>query len=95
MGLTKADVYGRGILPQALPVMLPPLTNAIVNLIKNSAIVALISVQELTFLGAEIAVSTRKPFETWITIALMYFMLCYSLAWLFGRFERRSRRFER
>ena len=75
--------------------MTPPLANQFIMLIKNSAIVALISVQELTFLGTEIAVSTNKPFETWITIAGMYFVLCYGLALLFGRIERRARRFER
>ncbi|MDH3659920.1 MAG: amino acid ABC transporter permease, partial [Alphaproteobacteria bacterium] len=39
LGLTTTDVYAKVVLPQALPIMLPPLTSAIVNLIKNSAIV--------------------------------------------------------
>ncbi|MEZ5935703.1 MAG: amino acid ABC transporter permease [Alphaproteobacteria bacterium] len=95
LGLSRFDVFRDVVLPQALLKVTPPLANQFIMLVKNSAIVALISVQELTFLGTEIAVSTRKPFETWITIAGMYFLLCYSLAWLFGRIERRSRRFER
>ncbi|MGI9487088.1 MAG: amino acid ABC transporter permease [Geminicoccaceae bacterium] len=95
LGLRRFDVFRDIVLPQALQKMTPPLANQFIMLIKNSAIVALISVQELTFLGTEIAVSTRKPFETWITIAAMYFLLCYSLAWLFGRIERRTRRSER
>ena len=95
LGLSRFSVFRDVVLPQALQKVMPPLANQFIMLIKNSAIVALISVQELTFLGTEIAVSTRKPFETWITIAVMYFLLCYSLAWLFGRIERRTRRFER
>jgi polar amino acid transport system permease protein len=95
LGLSRLDVFRDIVLPQALQKVTPPLANQFIMLVKNSAIVALISVQELTFLGTEIAVSTRKPFETWITIAGMYFVLCYGLAWLFGRVERRSRRFER
>ena len=95
LGLRRFDVFRDIVLPQALQKMTPPLANQFIMLIKNSAIVALISVQELTFLGTEIAVSTRKPFETWITIAAMYFLLCYSLAWLFGRIERRTRRSQR
>ncbi len=95
LGLRRFDIFRDIVLPQALQKMTPPLANQFIMLIKNSAIVALISVQELTFLGTEIAVSTRKPFETWITIAAMYFLLCYSLAWLFGRIERRTRRSER
>lgn len=95
LGLSRFDVFRDVVLPQALQKVTPPLANQFIMLIKNSAIVALISVQELTFLGTEIAVSTRKPFETWITVAAMYFLLCYSLAWLFGRLERRTRRSER
>lgn len=95
LGLRRFHVFRDIVLPQALQKMTPPLASQFIMLIKNSAIVALISVQELTFLGTEIAVSTRKPFETWITIAAMYFLLCYSLAWLFGRIERRTRRSER
>jgi len=95
LGLSRFDVFRDVILPQALQKVTPPLASQFIMLVKNSAIVALISVQELTFLGTEIAVSTRKPFETWITIAGMYFLLCYGLALLFGRIERRSRRFER
>jgi polar amino acid transport system permease protein len=95
LGLTRFHVFRDIVLPQALQKVTPPLANQFIMLVKNSAIVALISVQELTFLGTEIAVSTRKPFETWITIAGMYFILCYGLALLFGRIERRSRRFER
>ncbi|MEM7045822.1 MAG: amino acid ABC transporter permease [Pseudomonadota bacterium] len=95
LGLSRFHVFRDVVLPQALQKVTPPLANQFIMLIKNSAIVALISVQELTFLGTEIAVSTQKPFETWITIAAMYFLLCYSLAWLFGRIEHRTRRFER
>ena len=95
LGLSRYHVFGDVVLPQALQKVTPPLANQFIMLVKNSAIVALISVQELTFLGTEIAVSTRKPFETWITIAAMYFVLCYGLAQLFGRIERRSRRGQR
>ena len=95
LGLSRFDVFRDIVLPQALQKVTPPLANQFIMLVKNSAIVALISVQELTFLGAEIATSTRKPFETWIAIAGMYFLLCYGLSRLFARIERQSRRFER
>ncbi|MGI9451599.1 MAG: amino acid ABC transporter permease [Geminicoccaceae bacterium] len=95
LGLSRYHVFRDVVLPQALQKVTPPLANQFIMLVKNSAIVALISIQELTFLGTEIAVSTRKPFETWITIAAMYFVLCYSLALLFNHIERRMRRVER
>lgn len=95
LGLSRYHVFRDVVLPQALQKVTPPLANQFIMLIKNSAIVALISIQELTFLGTEISVSTRKPFETWITVAAMYFILCYALALLFSRIERRLRRAQR
>lgn len=95
LGLSRFDVFRDIVLPQALQKVTPPLANQFIMLVKNSAIVALISIQELTFLGAEIAVSTRKPFETWIAVAAVYFGLCFSLALVFKRIERRMRRSER
>ena len=95
LGLSRYHVFRDVVLPQALQKVTPPLANQFIMLVKNSAIVALISIQELTFLGTEIAVSTRKPFETWITIAIMYFILCYSLALLFNHLERKMRQTQR
>lgn len=95
LGLSRYFVFRDIVLPQALQKVTPPLANQFIMLVKNSAIVALISIQELTFLGTEIAVSTRKPFETWITVAVVYFVLCYSLALLFGRIEQGMRRDQR
>lgn len=91
VGLNRWKSFRYVLLPQALRSVAPPLANQFILLIKNSAIVSLISVQELTFMGTEIAVSTNRRFETWIVVALMYFVLCYGLALLFARYEKRSR----
>lgn len=92
IGLKSWGVFRLIVLPQALRAVFPPLANQFILLVKNSAIVSLISVQELTFIGTEIAVSTGRRFETWIVVAILYFVLCYSLAAWFTRLERRSRR---
>ena len=91
LGLRPVQAFRLVVMPQALRAVAPPLANQFILLIKNSAIVSLISVQELTFIGTEVAVSTGRRFETWIVVAAMYFFLCYALAWLFARMERRSR----
>lgn len=91
LGLTRYQTFRLVVLPQALRAVTPPLANQFILLVKNSAIVSLISVQELTFMGSEIAISTGRRFETWITVAVMYFVLCYGLAWMFARMERRMR----
>lgn len=92
LGLRPLLVFRLVVLPQALRAVTPPMANQFIMLVKNSAIVSLISVQELTFMGTEIAVSTGRRFETWIVVALMYFVLCYGLARLFARMESRMRR---
>lgn len=94
LGLSPFQTFRLVILPQALRAVTPPLANQFILLVKNSAIVSLISVQELTFMGSEIAISTGRRFETWITVAVMYFVLCYGLAWMFSRIEWRMRRRE-
>src|SRR3546814_20639551 len=62
------------ILPQAIQKIAPPLAGQLISLIKDSSIVSLISVQELTFSGTEIANSSGLVYETWITIAVLYFL---------------------
>lgn len=90
VGLSKLQSFRLVILPQALQAVTPPMANQFIMLIKNSSIVSLISIQELTFTGTEIAVSTGRRFETWIVVALMYFVLCYGLALFFKRMERKQ-----
>ena len=92
LGLRPLLVFRLVVLPQALRAVTPPMANQFILLVKNSSIVSLISVQELTFIGTEIAVSTGRRFETWIVVAAMYFVLSYGLALLFARMERRARR---
>ncbi len=91
LGLRPLQAFRLVVLPQALRAVTPPLANQFIMLVKNSAIVSLISVQELTFIGTEVSVSTGRRFETWIAVAAMYFALCYGLSRLFARMERRMR----
>ncbi|NCO16282.1 MAG: amino acid ABC transporter permease [Alphaproteobacteria bacterium] len=91
LGLRPFQVFRLVTAPLALRAVTPPLANQFIMLVKNSAIVSLISVQELTFIATEVAVSTGRRFETWIVVAALYFALCYGLARLFARLERRMR----
>lgn len=88
IGLTRLDKLRFIILPQALRKVLPPMANQFITLIKDSAIISLISVQELTFKAVELVASTRMIFEAWITVAAFYFILCFSLSMLFRRLEK-------
>ncbi|MDE0478560.1 MAG: amino acid ABC transporter permease [Gammaproteobacteria bacterium] len=75
------------VLPQAMRKALPPMANQFITLVKDSSIVSLISVQELTYRTVELVSSTRAVFEAWITTAAFYFVLCFGLSLLFRRLE--------
>ncbi|MDH3634920.1 MAG: amino acid ABC transporter permease [Gammaproteobacteria bacterium] len=95
IGLSHFNVLRDIILPQAVRKILPPLAGQFITLIKDSAIISLISIQELTFVANEVAATTTRVFETWILVGAMYFVLCYSFAVLFAHLERRAKRSQR
>ena len=95
IGLSRGNLLRDIIFPQAIRKILPPLAGQFITLIKDSAIISLISVQELTFLATEVAATTGKTFETWILVAGMYFAICYLFAFVFARLERRAGRARR
>ena len=77
------------ILPQALRKATPPLTGQLAALVKDSAVISVISVQELTFAGLEAANSTGRIFEMMLIVAVLYFILCRPLTGLFRLLEKR------
>lgn len=92
VGITTADKYRFIIFPQAIPLMLPPLTGSLVNLIKNSAIVSVIAVADLTTAGRNIIADTFMSFEIWFTVAAIYLVLTTSLSIVVAHLERRVQR---
>ncbi len=87
LGLTWGQQMRWVILPQAVKRVLPPLTNEFINTIKYSAIVSVISIQELTFQGMQIMASTYVTIEVWITITAIYLLICFSLSMGVRRLE--------
>lgn len=92
LGLSRWRTLRLVVLPQAVVRILPPLTGQMISLIKDSSMVSLISVQELTFSGQQISVATRKVFEIWLTVAALYFVLCFTLSTVSRVLERRMAR---
>ncbi|CAH8242675.1 Amino acid ABC transporter, permease protein [Vibrio aestuarianus] len=86
LGLSCFYTYYDVILPQLLQRTLPPLTNEVVSLIKNSSIVSVMAIFDLTTQGRNIVSETAMPFEIWFTVAGIYLLLTLSLsglsAWL-------------
>ncbi len=80
------------ILPQAVRRILPPLAGQLISTIKDSAIVSVISIQELTFQGLELMAATYLTFEIWITITVLYFILTFSCSIAVRKIELHMRR---
>ena len=87
LGLSRPQQMWYVVLPQALPRMLPSLGGQFISAIKDSAIVSVVSIQELTFQGLEIMAATHLSLELWITIALLYFLLTFGCSLLVRRME--------
>ncbi len=91
LGLTRTQQLRHIIFPQALPRILPALAGQFISTIKDSAIVSVVSIQELTFQGLELMSATYMTFEIWITITGMYLMMTLTLSLAVHRIEQRMR----
>jgi polar amino acid transport system permease protein len=92
LGLSGFQTMIHVILPQALRRTLPPLAGQSINLIKDSSLVSVMALTDLTKAGREVVSSTFSPFEVWFTVALMYLVLTGSLSWLVQGLEKRMAR---
>ena len=91
LGMRHWQIMRKIVLPQAFQRMIPPLAGQAISTIKDSAIVSVISVQELTFQGLELMAATYLTFEVWLTVLALYFLLTYSCSNLASRLESRMR----
>jgi polar amino acid transport system permease protein len=92
LGLRRWQLMRHVVLPQAFQRMIPPLAGQVISTIKDSAIVSVISIQELTFQGMELMAATYLTFEVWTTVTLLYFLLTYGCSRFAGRLETRLQR---
>lgn len=88
LGLTRRQTLKNIILPQGFRQMLPPLGGQFISLIKDSSIVSIISIQELTYQGTQLTASTYMTIEVWVLVALMYFVLTFPCSMVVGKLER-------
>ena len=89
MGLTVGQAYRIVILPIALRLIVPPMTNESLNLLKNSSVALTISVAELTFQTRQVETYTAKAIEALTAGTLIYLVLCLGIATVMNRIERR------
>ena len=90
LGLSRVDNYRYVILPQVIRNMLPPLTNEAVSLVKNSSIVSVIAIFDLTTQGRNLIADTFLTFEIWLTVAAIYLAVTLALSTAAAMAERRK-----
>lgn len=89
LGLSRFDYYRDVVFPQALRMAVPVLLTNTIGMIQQSALVALVSVEDLMYQGKMLAIETYRPIETLTTVALIYFALAYALSGVVGLVQRR------
>ena len=89
LGISKFQAMRYIILPQAFKRALPTLVGEMIALIKDSSLVSVISITDLTKVGKEIVANTFSPFETWIVIALVYLSITSVLSYVGHKLEKR------
>lgn len=89
LGMEPGLRLRRIIIPQSIPAMLPPFGNVMVDLLKNTSLVSLVTVADLTFSAQMIRSTTGQTTAVFITILVMYFALSYLLTLLTSWLEKR------
>jgi His/Glu/Gln/Arg/opine family amino acid ABC transporter permease subunit len=89
LGLARWQIFAHTLMPQVTRIVLPPLTNQFIEVIKNSAIVMFVGVQELTFATQEISQMTLRSFEAATVATILYGGLALGIAGGMSRIGRR------
>ncbi len=89
LGMTMPQTMVDIILPQAFKKILPPLSGQFISLIKDSSLVSVIAITDLTKSGREIITSTFATFEVWLVVAAMYLLVTSLLSQIVFYMERR------
>ncbi|WP_302372245.1 amino acid ABC transporter permease [Enterococcus asini] len=77
------------ILPQAFKIVIPPLGNQFINLVKNSSVLAMVAGLDLMYQADSVANTTFETFNTYIIAALFYLVLTLPLSYLMNHLEKR------
>ncbi|MGP3992081.1 ectoine/hydroxyectoine ABC transporter permease subunit EhuC [Streptomyces sp. 3N207] len=90
LDIPPAKRMRRILIPQSIPAMLPPFGNVLVDLLKNTSLVSLVTVLDITYQGTQIRTNTGETTAVFVTLLAVYFVLSLLLSmfirWLEGRF---------
>jgi polar amino acid transport system permease protein len=92
LNLTRAATMRLIILPQAVVAMLPPFGNLLIELLKGTSLVSLITLTELTFAGKLLLRTEGRRDEIYVLVLVIYFLLALPITWSVRAMERRLTR---
>lgn len=90
LGMSYVQCMIHVILPQAFLRILPPLAGQFISLIKDSSLLGIIAIRELSKATREVVTTSLQPFELWFVCALLYLVLTFSLSMFLQYLERRT-----
>lgn len=89
LGMTHVQAMRLVILPQAFKRVIPPLGNEFIAMLKDTSLLSVIGFEEMARRGQLIIAQTYKPFQIWITVALIYLAMTFLISRLVDWLERR------
>ena len=95
LGLSQIGTLRLIVLPQAIKNILPALCNEAIAVLKETSIVGMVAVVDLTRAGDLVRSRTMSPYFTLISVAIVYFILVFGLSKAVQRFERRLAKSDR
>ncbi len=90
LGMTYAQCMRHVVLPQAFRIIIPPLAGQFISLIKDSSLLGIIAIRELTKATREVVTTSLQPFELWFVCAILYLVLTFSLSMLLQYLEKKA-----
>ncbi|KAE9527482.1 amino acid ABC transporter permease [Testudinibacter aquarius] len=93
IGMSYAQTFRRTIMPQAMRVSVPPLSNSFISLVKDTSLASTVLVTELFREAQNIAATTYEFLWIYSEAALIYWVICFSLSLLQGRLEKHFSRY--
>lgn len=90
LGMTYAQAMRKVVMPQAIKRILPALAGQFISLIKDSSLLGVIAIRELTKVTREVVTASLQTYEMWIVCAVLYLVMTFTLSLFVQRLERRA-----
>ncbi|MFH1893081.1 MAG: amino acid ABC transporter permease [Candidatus Zixiibacteriota bacterium] len=89
LGMTRQQTFRHVIIPQAFRIAIPPIANEFIACLKDSSLVSVIAMREITRAGREYFSRTFADFQVWLVVAILYLILTITLAKVVSILERK------